>query len=553
MTTKLGLTDLVNGQANYLNANQTFALLNQLVQGAVVDKDLAAPPGSPADESLYIVAASATGAWSGKSGFLAFWLNSVGSWTFVTPREGMWFHVNDEDAFYKYTGSAWEVFSGGGGGGMTNPMTTPADIIVGGASGVPSRLAKGAAFQVLRVNAGGTALEYADPAGGSSSVAIEDNGTPVASATTLNFVGATIADVGGGQVDVTISGGGGGLINLTEAKSTDSPNNIVSVVSLTNSASEANSDLSVIPKGSGALIAAVPDGLASGGNKRGAYAVDLQLKRSSASNVANGYASTIGGGDDNTASATRSTVSGGFSNVASGGTSAVLGGQYCTSSGVSSIAGGGACTASGQGAVAMGTSCQAGASGSISLGISSIASGEAAVCIGRGGQANSSYSTVLGRSGSARYVVNSFIFSSYIFGAQYSSQAGKYVIGAATSSATPTKLASDQSSPSATNQVTLPNNAAYAFSGKVVVREGSTGDCAAWSISGLLRRGSSAATTAIVGTPTKTLLGADAGASSWDIALSADTTNGALALTVTGEASHSLRWVADIETAEVMG
>ena len=47
--------------------------------------------------------------------------------------------------------------------GMTNPMTTAGDIVTGGASGTPTRLGIGAALQHLRVNAGATALEYADP------------------------------------------------------------------------------------------------------------------------------------------------------------------------------------------------------------------------------------------------------------------------------------------------------------------------------------------------------------------------------------------------------
>lgn len=45
--------------------------------------------------------------------------------------------------------------------GLTNPMTTAGDIIVGGTSGVPARLAMGAASKVLAVNSGGTALEWA--------------------------------------------------------------------------------------------------------------------------------------------------------------------------------------------------------------------------------------------------------------------------------------------------------------------------------------------------------------------------------------------------------
>jgi len=44
-----------------------------------------------------------------------------------------------------------------------NPMTTAGDIVVGGTSGAPARLALGAASQQLRVNSGATALEYFTP------------------------------------------------------------------------------------------------------------------------------------------------------------------------------------------------------------------------------------------------------------------------------------------------------------------------------------------------------------------------------------------------------
>ncbi len=49
-------------------------------------------------------------------------------------------------------------------GGMENPMTTEGDIIVGGASGIPSRLAKGTAGQVLKV--GETGIEWGEAGGG---------------------------------------------------------------------------------------------------------------------------------------------------------------------------------------------------------------------------------------------------------------------------------------------------------------------------------------------------------------------------------------------------
>jgi hypothetical protein len=45
---------------------------------------------------------------------------------------------------------------------MINPMSAAADLIVGGASGAATRLAKGAAYQYLRMNSGATAEEWAD-------------------------------------------------------------------------------------------------------------------------------------------------------------------------------------------------------------------------------------------------------------------------------------------------------------------------------------------------------------------------------------------------------
>jgi len=50
--------------------------------------------------------------------------------------------------------------------GMTNPMSAAGDIIYGGASGAPTRLAIGTAGQVPRVNTGATALEYYTPSAG---------------------------------------------------------------------------------------------------------------------------------------------------------------------------------------------------------------------------------------------------------------------------------------------------------------------------------------------------------------------------------------------------
>lgn len=207
-TTKIALQLLQNSAANQLLSNETFAQLNQLVQPAVLDKDLSSPPGSPSDEALYIVGSSPTGAWSGKAGQLAYWLTSTGAWQFVVPREGFLVHVNDEDSFYKFDGSGWVVFSSGGSGGvssvvagagisvdntdpsnpivsatgsggMTNPMTTRGDIITGGTSGTPQRLAKGTSGQILVAGATDPGYSNAPILGGYAELLETMSGTAI--------------------------------------------------------------------------------------------------------------------------------------------------------------------------------------------------------------------------------------------------------------------------------------------------------------------------------------------------------------------------------------
>lgn len=94
--------------------------------------------------------------------------------------------------------------------GLTNPMTTIDDIIVGAASGVPDRLAKGSDGQVLTVDPTTHHLVWATPSGGGG-VIVQDEGTPLATtATTLNFVGSGVVATGAGATKtITISGGGG--------------------------------------------------------------------------------------------------------------------------------------------------------------------------------------------------------------------------------------------------------------------------------------------------------------------------------------------------------
>ncbi len=72
------------------------------------------------------------------------------------------------------------------GTGFVNPMTTQGDLIVGGSSGTPQRLGIGTALQQVRVNSGGTALEYFTPSAGSGITFKEQNFT--GDGTTSTFV-----------------------------------------------------------------------------------------------------------------------------------------------------------------------------------------------------------------------------------------------------------------------------------------------------------------------------------------------------------------------------
>jgi hypothetical protein len=75
------------------------------------------------------------------------------------------------------------------------------------------------------------------------------------------------------------------------------------------------------------FILSQEDGTASGGDERGNGAVDLQMERSNANQVAAGSLSVVAGGSGNRASGARSSVLGGLNNTAGGNQSFLGGGQ----------------------------------------------------------------------------------------------------------------------------------------------------------------------------------------------------------------------------------
>jgi hypothetical protein len=110
-TPRLGLPELVSGQAvPETTVNDQVRGLEAFAGHAVFkDRDLATPPGSPADGDCYLVAASPTGAWTGNAGNIAYRLNTA--WRFYAPFEGCTAWVNDEDVFIGYNGATWSTLS----------------------------------------------------------------------------------------------------------------------------------------------------------------------------------------------------------------------------------------------------------------------------------------------------------------------------------------------------------------------------------------------------------------------------------------------------------
>ncbi len=107
-TPNLQLPYLIAAQAQkHVTHNEALRALDAVVQLSVLDKDLASPPGSPADGDAYIVAASPSGAWAGQAGKIAAWQD--GAWAFYAPQEGWRAWVADEDTVYFHDGSAWNA------------------------------------------------------------------------------------------------------------------------------------------------------------------------------------------------------------------------------------------------------------------------------------------------------------------------------------------------------------------------------------------------------------------------------------------------------------
>jgi len=275
-------------------------------------------------------------------------------------------------------------------------------------------------------------------------------------------------------------------------------------------------------KGNGGILTSVPDPnyvplntVANGnpGGYRGIFSVDLQLQRSDSTYIASGAYSAILGGYDNAASGTHSAVIGSNGSRASAPGSVAVGGQNIYSDGNYSV----------------------------------ILGGQYATT--RGIQ----FYNVLTNNGIGFGTASTGV-TSYAHGAIMS------LLGD-TSTTTPTRILTTSGSTLVTtsspnrNVLILPNNSLIGFKGTLVaiITGGPGSGNAVWTFEGSIGKGASAVSTALIGTPTISLMAIDGVAitNGWSFEITADKTNGALSMNVRGDTANNIRWYCRLETTEV--
>jgi hypothetical protein len=311
-------------------------------------------------------------------------------------------------------------------------------------------------------------------------------------------------------------------------------------VTLSENTTETNSALVLSPKGTGAFIAQKPNGAVSGGNARGNYAVDLQLQRSAATQVASGANSFVAG-QNCTASNTNS-IAIGFGATASGQDNAIAIGKNATASGTyqcSAVFGGENCTSNRSSATVLG-------------GVNSIASGIGSIVIGGNGYNSPGNSTGNTSSGNLSITLGGgsgladrfgmLATGSGQFAAQGDAQRARFVMRNKTTTNAAVELFLDGSA----TRLTIPSGKVLALTINICGIS-STGAAVAHYLRQYALKNVSGTTSEVYAPVT---IGTD-NAAGTSIALSASDASDALVVSVTGTASTIWRWVASVDAVEI--
>lgn len=134
------------------------------------------------------------------------------------------------------------------------------------------------------------------------------------------------------------------------------------------------------------------------------------------------------------------------------------------------------------------------------------------------------------------------------FGSSGDAQKGQYLLRTGTINNVETELFLDGTN--GTERLILPDNCTWLFTATIVGhRTDSNNGHAGYKVEGIIYRISGANTTSLLGTPVKSIIAETD--STWDINIYADTTNGSLKITATGQTSKTIRWLAVLDTVEL--
>ena len=348
-----------------------------------------------------------------------------------------------------------------------------------------------------------------------------------------------------------------GLQFWIEGRSIDPPNVTIPTVSWTINDTSAIVDAAVVPKGSGgSFLLSIPDNVVLGGNKRGQWAVDMQLRRTTNTMVAGADYSALIAGRNNTvvpsatplyagcfvglsnqitgigsASATGSVVLGGTLNVVtdSGGTNGA--GILAGSSNTVTVA------SAKDGQAIIGS-------------FSSAATGKnAAVLGGRENSAVADYGSCMGMQAKTRGCVASFAHGADS-GTTGSGQYGRYVLNRTSIDATTIALTQNRNASSALNQVgPIPTGFVFAYSGVIAANVLTASAGASWRLDGSVRN--QGGTLSICTGSTVTNTSQDGALATATVSVTVDNTNKCLLINITGVAATTILWGGFVETMEV--
>lgn len=218
---------------------------------------------------------------------------------------------------------------------------------------------------------------------------------------------------------------------------TASPNNTVNHLSMQATGATANVSVSIVPKGTGSFSLAVPDGTTTGGNVRGANAIDLQTSRTNANQVASG-ANSVAIGINNRASADGSVTIGSGSTVTAIVNSVAIGASSATGGGGGRCVAIGNATASAEYSIAIGN-CTASGAGAIAIAHEGgAASAGGSIAIGPGGPSASGICSMVLGGGGAASRTNELTFG--FRHSQFDVRPGGFFLSATTTNATATAL-----------------------------------------------------------------------------------------------------------------